>query len=480
MEALWVAMGPADFSGYLSDLSTDEEDDETDSDWDDVTTPVLPPAKRLRKRTSLVVPAQVAHIQGRELRDKEFQEGLTAIEKLVKSSGKESLQAHRARAILSHLQMVVKGKRRHIEASEIAAEAQGFARKWGGHLVRRWVWKWIQRRELPVSLRGQHVKAFTLLDDPVICAELRAFVRSNKWSMNPEKLAAYSKTNMVTVEAAKYICHAVNKEMPEGLKKYLEVELFPRIQMKAANGISLRTARRWLYHEGFRYTEHKKSLYYDGHDRPDVLAYRQNEFLPKLMKEHRRRMVEYVIGDTEKEVVKLGINYVEQQLVLVAHDEMTTQANDGMKKSWILEGEHALKKKGVGRGMHQSDVICLTHGWMKEASQSLEYGKNYEGYWTGELFVKQLEEKIIPVFKRLHGPGYQALIMVDNSQGHSAYSVDALVVSRMNMKPGGKQARMRNGWYMQSGVKIAQPMIFPSDHPEFLDMPKGIKQVLTE
>jgi hypothetical protein len=29
-------------------------------------------------------------------------------------------------------------------------------------------------------------------------------------------------------------------------------------------------------------------------------------------------------------------------------------------------------------------------GWLKDASQSLEYGKNYEEYWTGEMFVKQV------------------------------------------------------------------------------------------
>jgi hypothetical protein len=103
---------------------------------------------------------------------------------------------------------------------------------------------------------------------------------------------------------------------------------------------------------------------------------------------------------------------------------------------------------------------------MEKASQSLEYEKNYEGYWTGESFVKQvchlatlqgwpcfnyilqLVDKIIPAFKELHGPEYQALIMVDNSQGHSAYSTDALLVSRMNMRPGGKQARLRDGWFI--------------------------------
>jgi hypothetical protein len=66
------------------------------------------------------------------------------------------------------------------------------------------------------------------------------------------------------------------------------------------------------------------------------------------------------------------------------------------------------------------------------------------------LFIK-LAEKIIPAFEKAHGPSYQALIMVDNSQGHSAYSVDALLTSRMNMRPGGKQANMRDGWFVQHG-----------------------------
>ena len=70
--------------------------------------------------------------------------------------------------------------------------------------------------------------------------------------------------------------------------------------------------------------------------------------------------------------------------------------------------------------------------------------------------------------------------MVDNSQGHSAYSKDALLSSRMNLRPGGKQARMRDGWFMQNDQKVQQLMVFPVNHPEFPDQPKGMKQVLQE
>ncbi|KAJ3561191.1 hypothetical protein NP233_g10346 [Leucocoprinus birnbaumii] len=160
---------------------------------------------------------------------------------------------------------------------------------------------------------------------------------------------------------------------------------------------------------------------------------------------------------------------------------MMAQANDGLKEGWFLDGEQPLKKKGVGQGIYQSDVICPTVGWIKKASETMEYGKNYEGYWNGEKFVKQLCEKIIPESEASHGPGYQALILVDNSQGHCAYAEDALIASRMNLKPSGKQARLRNGWYFNElGEKVIQSMIFLPDHQEFPNQLKGMKQVLQE
>jgi hypothetical protein len=49
-----------------------------------------------------------------------------------------------------------------------------------------------------------------------------------------------------------------------------------------------------------------------------------------------------------------------------------------------------LLKKGPGWESYCSDIIYSTVGWLKEAGQQLEYGKFYDGYWTGELFVKQV------------------------------------------------------------------------------------------
>lgn len=73
-----------------------------------------------------------------------------------------------------------------------------------------------------------------------------------------------------------------------------------------------------------------------------------------------------------------------------------------------------------------------------------------------------------------------ALFMINNSQGHSAYAEDVLIVSWMNVNPVGKQAQMWNGWFLQNRIKILQQMSFPGDHPDHPNKPKGIKAVLSK
>ena len=77
------------------------------------------------------------------------------------------------------------------------------------------------------------------------------------WAMNPQKLSDFTKNKLLPAEADKYLKHLVNDEMPKALKKYLEVDIFPRIQMKVSKGISLTTAHQWLHTEGFQYMKHQ-------------------------------------------------------------------------------------------------------------------------------------------------------------------------------------------------------------------------------
>jgi hypothetical protein len=399
-----VAEHVTDLAGYLADSSSSSEsDDDTEDMTHSTHSPItsvstrLPSVPPLKRPCRLEIPFLTQREDVKAERRKEMEAALSAIQKLLASkktklvSGPHGLQAHRTIAIEIHLRLVLKSGRSFIRASEHAAEASGFAEKWGGRQLHSWTRQWLKKRELPKSERGHHAKIASLLCNPVIAADLRAYVRSNKWSMNPEKLAKFTRNELLPSATQQYAKEVTQHEMPHGLKRYLELEIFPRIHMKVHKGVSLSTTRRWLHREGFRFLPHKKGLYFDGHDRPDVVEYRQNYFLPK-MKEYEERLVRFDPADVSKELVvdSEQKNFVERRLVHCAHDEMTAQAHDGEKKSWVFEDHFPLRKKGAGRGIHQSDVVCSTVGWLKGASETIEYGKNHQGFWTGELFVKQV------------------------------------------------------------------------------------------
>ena len=91
------------------------------------------------------------------------------------------------------------------EAGEHAAESQGFAPRWGGHQVCSWAKIWVEKRELPQSTRGHHVKVKSLLDGPHVVAELQTYLWSNKWAMNPGKLAQFSKNQLIPSAADQYL-----------------------------------------------------------------------------------------------------------------------------------------------------------------------------------------------------------------------------------------------------------------------------------
>jgi hypothetical protein len=50
----------------------------------------------------------------------------------------------------------------------------------------------------------------------------------------------------------------------------------------------------------------------------------------------------------------------------------------------------------------------------------------------------------------------------------------------MNVKPGGKQAKMHDTWFMENGVRVQQTMVFLPNHPDHPNKPKGMREVLKE
>lgn len=349
-----------------------------------------------RKRRRLEIPVRQARARKQAEVALQRRRALHDLQKLMISrktqfeSGEHGLQARRARAIESCLHMMVQDKEKMMVASRIAARAHRFAEEWGSRLVRSWTQKWVKERSLPDSDRGQHAKIQSIFDDPVIRAEIRSYLRSHKWSVNPPKLQKFLDNELERGEATSYAKELLSKEMPRGLKAYVEETVLPRLHLKASRlGLSLATMRRVMIREGFAFMEHKKAIYFDGHERPDVVADRVHRFIPAMLA-IRPKIAKYVVGDVDKEAER-DPQYAHLPLhVLVAHDEMTVQCHDGRKSSWGPKGEQPLLKKGAGQGIHVSGFVCSTVGWLDEAGATLEYGKNHEGWWTGEHFIKQV------------------------------------------------------------------------------------------
>ena len=73
-----------------------------------------------------------------------------------------------------------------------------------------------------------------------------------------------------------------------------------------------------------------------------------------------------------------------------------------------------------------------------------EYGKAKEGYWNNVLFMEQMDTAAKTAEAKYPPRVYKHVWILDHSCRHTAYAPDALVVPRLNKKPGGKQPAMRD------------------------------------
>ena len=141
----------------------------------------------------------------------------------------------------------------------------------GVHFSRRimiWAAQWESNEEITVSRRGKHAKTRNQLTEGDNFNELRTWILENhKYTITPSILWR----------------HINNVFLPASGIKF---------------SISESTAGRWLHGLGWIYSEAKKGLYFDGHERPDVKEYRE-VFLVR-MEEYEKRMTTVGSDDQTK------------------------------------------------------------------------------------------------------------------------------------------------------------------------------------
>ena len=90
-----------------------------------------------------------------------------------------------------------------------------------------------------------------------------------------------------------------------------------------------------------------------------------------------------------------------------------------------------------------------------------------EGYWNSDKFIAQVEDVIKIVKVKYPREMYDVFWFFDHSSG---YASDALNASKMNVKPGGAQPKMRSTINPVTGRE--QKMVLADGTP------KGMKQIL--
>ena len=74
----------------------------------------------------------------------------------------------------------------------------------------------------------------------------------------------------------------MGKVTPKEFHCALNEWILPSLRFALKDGLSERTAQRWLVSLGWWHTRVKKGVYMDGHERPDVVEYWNNVFLPLM------------------------------------------------------------------------------------------------------------------------------------------------------------------------------------------------------
>ncbi|KAH9910170.1 uncharacterized protein B0H18DRAFT_832688, partial [Fomitopsis serialis] len=137
----------------------------------------------------------------------------------------------------------------------------------------------------------------------------------------------------------------------------------PEIKEKYSldGNISLATAKRWLHSLGYRWGRGPKRQYVDGHEREDVVEYRNNIFIPAIidMEGRLRRWTEDGVGEV------IDRPFSGRHIVIWYHDESTFYANDRRRMYWYQEDDEVnTPPKGEGPSIMVSDFISADYGWL--------------------------------------------------------------------------------------------------------------------
>ncbi|KAF9510740.1 hypothetical protein BS47DRAFT_1487299 [Hydnum rufescens UP504] len=304
----------------------------------------------------------------------------------------------------------------HIALSQHKGEGAWFARRICA-LARHFE----KYEQLPIECRGGRCKGSCHLDDEDVNRATRSWLEMQK---------------IGSVTSSRFCCA-------------LNATIFPDLGIALKKPLSNHTAHRWMHKLGFHQTILQKGVYMDGHEREDVIHYRNDIFLPTMAK-FESHMACYEGEDLKRHEPNLQPG--EKRIIAQFHDESCFHANEFKSSAWLKQGQSILQKKSWGCLIHVSDFIneedgCLiqhnAHGKViRDARKVIFPGASGDSWWDTQQLLVQVDTAM-DIFDATH-PDCQALFIFDQSSAHASLGPDALRAFDMNKGNGGKQRKQKD------------------------------------
>lgn len=142
-----------------------------------------------------------------------------------------------------------------------------------------------------------------------------------------------------------------------------------RAHLGTDKGFQIRAAQLWMEQMGWRYGAPKNGMYKDGHEDPEVIAYR-TAFCERWTNDYATRMWTYDNnGSKTSDPRTVDLQSGRYPLILVTHDESTFYANDRQKTRWHHPDAITPQPKGEGQSIMVSDFLTPEWGRLKHGDE---------------------------------------------------------------------------------------------------------------
>ena len=192
------------------------------------------------------------------------------------------------------------------------------------------------------------------------------------------------------------------------------------------------TAKRWMKKLGYRWVKDHKGQYVDGHEREDVINYRQNIYLPRWYELQPRMQTWDNDGIEEPLDLPPGV----EPVVPHFHDESIYYANDRRESQWVhKDASPTPYTKGEGASMMTAQFFSPDHGYLRSLDGKedcrviFKPGKTRDGYFDNENIISQAT-KAMDICEKYY-PNKKHVFIFDNATTHLKRADDALSARKM-------------------------------------------------